>query len=276
MKYTHETFIQLLEKHFGRVLYNGRYYIDQVSNKEVAEALDYSEKQFSACLNPTDQTSFKTVINRLLKLSYIKSLEEQNEQLRSENALLGQKNRLYFYLLPLFIIIGIAIAFSGKRSGAKLASKGYLVDSPGQLENIMNWHRHGTMNALAWKGLVLNARVKECEVSLTEEEKERIIVDAIRDVRETMKTTRVNLYNVGFVTNDGRNLADLLEEIAPHDGLLKERDSLFSSPFADAIPYLLSDDAPALEIANTIIKISTEVQHREWEAMKRIISTIKL
>jgi|GEM_PF-3390925 len=291
MEYNRSLFISLLEKHFGEVLFSGgRYHLKDYDNKVVAEMLDYSDKQFGNCLNPSANTSYKTVINRLLKHDQLKALESALKSVEGANKKLVQEHEnlnnqwqqtqtlnkwLLGGLMGMIAIVIIGLLWLPAQLEQTIvknqlhAEQKFIVRTPAMFENIMQFEGSLIAYTNAIRGLVLVQKIRKEKEKITPQYKEWLKKEIIHNVKEVIKETRIRFHAMGFTTVHGVNLADVLETITPHDKMYSQ--NAFEESIQRTMECLLNADKSLHEMAEEIIRITKSVQHKQWEQMKTVI-----
>ena len=278
MEYTRALFIQLLEKHFGKVLEDrGRHFLKDFENREVAELLDYDKRQFGNCLNPKDNTSYKTVIKRLLTYDKMKELERKVEDLENKNNRLQSNNkkakRLNKWLL-MATIGAIAIAIIGtlwlsKRYAKEVASNDettFTIKDKLTLDRIVEHHGKLMVYRLFYEAVRINDMMKNNQNPVSDSV---VAAKTISYITTAMVDGRKDLQDIGFVNKEGVNIVQILNEEYPTNSLFQGESSLFSSA-VDKVTKHLKDpkvnwDTLLKEISNGSNEARTDQWNRVWE-----------
>ena len=281
MEYTRDLFEKLIEKHFGEIItLGGRQKLKDFDNKEIAELLDYDERQFGNCLNPTDNTSYKTVIKRLLTYDKVKGLEIEIKRLKEDNILIKSKQKalkkfsLLASTIALLAIVStmiIALWLPDKIETDTNKTNHYVVKDALQLRKVMQWHGNVMSSSLVREALILNAKVKEFDSAIPEKEKVKLVNYAEQFLKSQTTNQRIFLQDFHFVTPNGDNIAKFIEYSSPYDSLLTSKSSVFVAPFKDAMQYILDKNISAEELSKKVLQIAEEVQRLQWTKMREDI-----
>lgn len=286
--YTRDQFLKLLEKNFSKVDGDHRLQLSDpnLDNKDVAEALDLDASYFGTLLNPSsDSASYKTVIKRLLKYEKIKNLETQVEELEATHKVLRDretKNKAMLFLaliLSMAAIVLVIINFFWLPSKLNYTLAGYVKSQPqrfvirdvGTLENIMQWHGKIITHHLALEAVKLNAEVKAKADNFTPADSIQILGRAIQIVRVAIQKERIYFRGLNFYTEEGANIVDVLDEVAPYDSLFTRSDPFFSVGLREVASYLVSKDKPFLDVATRVDQVVSDVQQKTWAKMEDIM-----
>ena len=275
MEYTRALFIQLLEKHFGKVLEDGgRHILKDFENREVAELLDYDKRQFGNCLNPTDNTSYKTVINRLMKYDKMKELEGEIENLKNKNNRLQSDNkktkRVNKWLL-LATIGAIAIAILGtlwlsKKEVASNDETIFTIKDKLTLDRVVEHHGKLMVYRLFYEAVRINDMMKNNENPVSDSV---VAAKTISYITAAMVDGRKDLQDIGFVNKEGVNIVQILNEEYPTSSLFQGESSLFSSAVEKVTKHLkdpkVNWDTLLKEISNGSNEARTDQWNRVWE-----------
>ena len=275
MEYTRALFIQLLEKHFGKVLEDGgRHILKDFENREVAELLDYDKRQFGNCLNPTDNTSYKTVINRLMKYDKMKELEGEIENLKNKNNHLQSANkkvkRVNKWLLMATIgAVAIAIIGSLWLSKKEIASNDetiFTIKDKLTLDRVVEHHGKLMVYRLFYEAVRINDMMKNNENPVSDSV---VAAKTISYITAAMVDGRKDLQDIGFVNKEGVNIVQILNEEYPTSSLFQGESSLFSSAVEKVTKHLkdpkVNWDTLLKEISNGSNEARTDQWNRVWE-----------
>ena len=275
MEYTRALFIQLLEKHFGKVLEDGgRHILKDFENREVAELLDYDKRQFGNCLNPTDNTSYKTVINRLMKYDKMKELEGEIENLKNKNNHLQSDNkkvkRVNKWLLMATIgAVAIAIIGSLWLSKKEIASNDetiFTIKDKLTLDRVVEHHGKLMVYRLFYEAVRINDMMKNNENPVSDSV---VAAKTISYITAAMVDGRKDLQDIGFVNKEGVNIVQILNEEYPTSSLFQGESSLFSSAVEKVTKHLkdpkVNWDTLLKEISNGSNEARTDQWNRVWE-----------
>lgn len=293
MDYTRENFVTLLERNVGKVVFEGgRYYIKKdgikIHNKEVAELIDYSERQFGSCLNPSDTPSYQTAIKRLVKLEefgkqqqQLKSLKIENNDLKSEN----RKYQIFTKILSTISLVAILATFAtilwlpsklektvGKTSQANTTS--YVVSDEATLDKIMEWHGQNMVNTFAWEAILINEKIKKSHLPLSKDQQEIFINETKEMVIRIIRKGRNRLHALGFVTEKGKNIADVLEKISPFIDLFKSGENSFSPELQTTLSYILNPKSSFSEVGERVRESTFIAQVKTWNDMKKALNSL--
>ena len=275
MEYTRALFIQLLEKHFGKVLEDGgRHILKDFENREVAELLDYDKRQFGNCLNPTDNTSYKTVINRLMKYDKMKELEgeienlnNKNNHLRSDNKKVKRVNK--WLLMATIGAVAIAIIGSLWLSKKEMASNDetiFTIKDKLTLDRVVEHHGKLMVYRLFYEAVRINDMMKNNENPVSDSV---VAAKTISYITAAMVDGRKDLQDIGFVNKEGVNIVQILNEEYPSNSLFQGESSLFSSAVEKVTKHLkdpkVNWDTLLKEISNGSNEARTAQWNRVWE-----------
>lgn len=284
MTYTQDTFIELLGRNFGEVLFEGgRYYIEGIDNKQIASNLDYDNSSFSGCMKLGNKVSFETVIKRLKTYEKLKQMEADLAEAKSlaadekkkNSSLISQRN--FAGILGLLALISLLVFVAwlpsqiqdSVESLAASASQGYVVDDEGKMDIIMEWHGQIMMNTLAWEGTVLHEKYRMDPRLARSEEARLATIEEIRAIiRRTVKKGRNRLRSLGFVTPDGRNLATVLEEASPFSSIVDGDNPLFGEGLKRGMQNMFDPRISDAQLAEIIREESFNMQVKVWNDMR--------
>lgn len=283
MEYTQDTFLKLLQRNFGEVLFDGgRYYLEGIDHSEIAERLDYDTSSFSACMKAGNKVSFKTIIKRLETYEEVTKLRERLTTAEAENVSFRQKvASLQSQRLAVFVLAGVALLVTlvamwwlPSRLENSITETGdstaYIIEDKGRMDIVMEWHGQIMANTLAWEGVVLHERIWKGRTAPLEPAEQMAVLDEIKGIlRRTMKRGRNRLHSIEFTTKDGRNLVESLESVVPFATLVDGEEPHYARGFASTMPLFLNPKTSAAELAEVIREESYNFQVEAWTAMRQ-------